>query len=452
MEKVITEPPRNPFTDSATASRATSIQINSCASQRSEGPSSSGLRPLARRRLQSYRLKGEYEQPWKDDPRLYRTRCGNYIIWGCIAVGIVLSGYINYSVTRKVPKQSYCLILDDHFQTLDTNVWNHEVQVNGFGNGVFDWTTSDNQNSYVDAEGLHIVPTLTTETTKITSDQILDGFSLNLTKAHGDGSCTGTSNDECSVRSNHTLGTILPPVRSARLNTRGTKSIRYGRVEVTAKFPTGDWLWPAIWMMPVNDTYGSWPASGEIDIAESRGNDVNYPLDGRDVISSSMHWGPTAQTDSFWRATRGKALRRTDFSQGFHIFGLQWSQDYLFTYVDSPLQQVLYWTFEKDRTMWEKGVFAGMTINSSLVRDPWSSHGRPNTPFDQPFYLVLNVAVGGRNGWFRDGVGNKPWTDSGNSALDFYEALPTWYPTWPNSSSRGMTVQSVRMWQEGACP
>jgi hypothetical protein len=44
-------------------------------------------------------------------------------------------------------------------------------------------------------------------------------------------------------------------------------------------------------MMPVNDTYGGWPASGEIDIAESRGNDVDYPDGGRDIVSSSLHWG-----------------------------------------------------------------------------------------------------------------------------------------------------------------
>jgi hypothetical protein len=46
-----------------------------------------------------------------------------------------------------------------------------------------------------------------------------------------------------------------------------------------------------IGMVPVNDTYGGWPASGEIDIAESRGNDVDYPDGGRDIVSSSLHWG-----------------------------------------------------------------------------------------------------------------------------------------------------------------
>lgn len=55
--------------------------------------------------------------------------------------------------------------------------------------------------------------------------------------------------------------------------------------------------------------------------------------------------------------------------------------------------------------MWKKGHFAGSSENSSLLVDPWSQTGRPNTPFDQPFYLILNVAVGGTNGYFQDGVG-----------------------------------------------
>lgn len=150
---------------------------------------------------------------------------------------------------------------------------------------------------------------MTAETTPITIDQIFDGFALNLTKAGGDGSCTGTKIRECSIRSNATSGTIIPPVRSARLNTRGKKSITYGRVEVVAKLPVGDWIWPAICelrghffcritaclyssgMMPEESVYGPWPASGEIDIMESRGNEVGYELGGRDVISSTVHWG-----------------------------------------------------------------------------------------------------------------------------------------------------------------
>ena len=65
---------------------------------------------------------------------------------------------------------------------------------------------------------------------------------------------------------------------SARISTRNytNGAIKYGKVEVNAKLPTGDWLWPALWMLPVNDTYGPWPRSGEIDIMKSRGNGPEY--------------------------------------------------------------------------------------------------------------------------------------------------------------------------------
>jgi beta-glucanase (GH16 family) len=139
------------------------------------------------------------------------------------------------------------------------------LQINGFGTGSFDWTTNDPKNSYVDSQGLHIVPTLTTESTSITAEQLLNGqvqylfshpsnrcrYTLNLTRAGGDGSCTAdatssTYAEACSITSNGTSKTIIPPVRSARLTTKGKKNIRYGKIEVVAKLPAGDWLWPAI--------------------------------------------------------------------------------------------------------------------------------------------------------------------------------------------------------------
>jgi beta-glucanase (GH16 family) len=164
------------------------------------------------------------------------------------------------------------------------------LQIGGYGSGSFDWTTSSERNAYTDQNGLHIVPTLTTDA-GISKEQILNGYTLNLTKSGGDGSCTGSENNQCSIRSNSSTGTVIPPVQSARLTTKGKKSIRYGRVEVTAKLPVGDWLWPAIWMMPEDDTYGPWPASGEIDIMESRGNNNTYEKGGRDTYTSTLHWG-----------------------------------------------------------------------------------------------------------------------------------------------------------------
>jgi len=75
---------------------------------------------------------------------------------------------------------------------------------------------------------------------------------LNLTSSGGDGSCTADPDNnpdyitQCSIASNITDRIMINPVRSARLTTQGKKNILYGRVEVTAKLPKGDWLWPAI--------------------------------------------------------------------------------------------------------------------------------------------------------------------------------------------------------------
>lgn len=84
--------------------------------------------------------------------------------------------------------------------------------------------------------------------------------------------CTAANFTSCTITSNASTGAVLPPVRSARLTTQLSRNIQFGRVEIRARMPRGDWLWPALWMMPVNETYGPWPASGEIDIIEARGN------------------------------------------------------------------------------------------------------------------------------------------------------------------------------------
>lgn len=155
--------------------------------------------------------------------------------------------------------------MDDSFSTINPAFWSHEIQTGGYGfvpfslassqiknltrtfrTGSFDWTTDDAANSYVNSEGLHIRPTLTNMTTKITNAQIDDGYTVNLTST---GECTSSVVSNCAIHSNRTLGTVIPPVRSARMTTKGKKSIRYGKVEVTARLPKGDWIWPAIWFV-----------------------------------------------------------------------------------------------------------------------------------------------------------------------------------------------------------
>ena len=288
---------------------------------------------------------------------------------------------------------------------------------------------------YIEDGLLYIKPTLQDEAL-IVQDNVIDLIA--------EGLCTSAAYSDCVVSTNITNGTIVPPAKSGRVNTRPGASIAYGRVEVTAKIPKGDWLWPAIWLMPVTDTYGAWPASGEIDIMESRGNNHSYVLGGNDVVSSALHWGPDPSADAWAQSNNHKSALHHEFGDDFHTFGLEWTKDYLFTYVDTRLNQVFYNAFSQP--LWGQGNFPFASINGTRYVDPWSQTGRKNTPFDQKFYLILNVAVGGENGWFLDGHDGKPWVDSSPTArTDFWKARDQWHPTWGNE---GMVVKRVRMWEQ----
>lgn len=164
---------------------------------------------------------------------------------GFTIVGLGLGAYIIWTGWTSVDNPDYCIVFEDDFSNgINPDNWSFEVEVGGFGAHSFDWTTNDKSNAYTDETGLHIVPTLTTETTSITESQLLNGYTLNLTAKH---ECTGAGSDSCVKHSNATLGAIINPVRSARLITKGKHNIRYGKVEVKAQLPKGDWLWPAIW-------------------------------------------------------------------------------------------------------------------------------------------------------------------------------------------------------------
>lgn len=274
---------------------------------------------------------------------------------------------------------------------------------------------------------------------------LIDGNNvINLTS---DGTCTSDILTNCVSITNSSAGTIVQPVKSGRINTKAGATIKYGRVQVTAKLPEGDWLWPAIWMLPVNDTYGAWPLSGEIDIAESRGNNHTYAQGGNNIVSSTLHWGPNPANDAFWRTNVKRTALHTTYAASENTFGLEWSQKYLFTYVNSILLQVLYTNF--NQPLWQRGGFPSFDSNGTRLVDVWDQSGDINAPFDQKFYLILNVAVGGTNGWFADGKSGKPWQDASPTAKnDFWAARDAWYPTWTAAGAGQMEVSKVEMWQQ----
>jgi beta-glucanase (GH16 family) len=390
------------------------------------------------------------DKPWieKKDPYI---RISYFLTYAFMFLGVIASGiliFLSYKATPKLPP--LCLVLDDEFDTLNLQTWNREVDLGGFGNGQFEMTTESDANSYVKDGKLYITPTLTADV--IGQDKVLNGYTYNLT------SCTNLINDgkgnkipnpnACGAVSNSTSGKIIPPIMSARLNTKGHAAIQYGKVTVRAKLPRGDWLWPAIWMLPVNDTYGPWPMSGEIDIMESRGNDPSYPKQGRNYVRSTLNWGPTVDLNAGAKTYGWWFERRTSYDQGFHDFSVEWTEDYMYMYIDTRLHRAVDLRF--DVPFFERGDFPQVITNGTeqiVLQNPWI-HGPNSAPFDQQFYLVLNVAVGGTNGWFPDGAGNKPWLDGSLTAVrDFYSKQDDWLPTWGTTEDRSMIVESVKMWQ-----
>ncbi|PPQ99378.1 hypothetical protein CVT24_009208 [Panaeolus cyanescens] len=409
------------------------------------------------------------EKPWaeKRDPA---TRWAYIITYGAILIGVIGGAARCFFGFLDVPTLSgnLCVVMDENFDSPDgvfgeNGKFFREVDMSGFGNGDFSMATGSETNSNVKNGRLYITPTLTRD--EIGDAAVDDGYIYNITgcsfnitqgisytsslptQSHN-GSAIGSDQTfdlagytrACSAVSNITAGTIINPVQSARLTTRKTASIRYGRVEVRAKIPTGDWLWPAIWMLPVDNTYGPWPISGEIDIMEARGNGPSYPKQGSDFVRGSLNWGPLTWLNGVYKTTGWWRLRRGTYDQDFHTYALEWDQDFMRIYVDTRLHHML--DLRVKRSFFELGDFPGVVQNGTdavILTNPWSN-GTKTAPFDQPFYLILNIAVGGTNGWFPDG-NEKPWLDGSRTAMaDFWRMRGDWLPTWPTDVEKRSMV------------
>ncbi|XP_064599317.1 beta-1,3-glucan-binding protein-like [Liolophura sinensis] len=322
------------------------------------------------------------------------------------------------------------LILEDHFDTLNLTEWEHEVTASGGGNWEFQIYSQEEVNSYVRDNTLFIKPTLT-------SDKFGEAFlyngTLNMTELFG--KCTQSDFYGCFREGKYG---VINPIMSARIITK--KSFKYGRVEIWAKMPRGDWIWPAMWFLPKNWEYGTWPRSGEIDLVEVRGN-RHYGDIGIGTMGSTLHWGPVWNVNGYRLTTQERhAKPKWTFADGFHKYVLDWDYTHIRTYVDDelvldmPTPEEGYWKF---------GGFSG--------EDIWAKGGR-DAPFDKEFYLILNVAIGGKLGYFPDDVPNeghkKPWAnDSPRAADEFWAAKDDWYPTWIHEDA-ALQVKSVKIWEK----
>lgn len=248
---------------------------------------------------------------------------------------------------------------------------------------------------------------------------------------------------DCQASSNLTLGTIIPPVQTASLNTNGTFAFKYGRVEVRARMPTGAWLAPSIKLLPRDNFYGAWPASGEIDVFQSKGNIPTSRAEKfSDTMRSILHWGTVKDMDMAFKDNGIFQLFRNWFNQDYYTLGLDWDENGITTWVNNPTKKVMNVNFKNpaiERYVW------GTNGASSNV---WSTSSTNAAPFDQDFFLQRDVAAGGTDGWFSSS--GQPWSNGDpNAATSFWGSRASWQKTWPSDpTQRGMAIDSVRVYQQ----
>lgn len=169
---------------------------------------------------------------------------------------------------------------------------------------------------------------------------------------------------------------------SAKLKTRkrdGSELFakKYGRFEMRAKLPTGQGVWPAFWMLPQDEKYGGWASSGEIDILEARGQKPGEILG---TLHFGSRWPANAEASKTFALPAGKTIAE------FHEYALEWEPGEIRWLFDGE-------KFATQNSWWSSSKTDGSNgakPASEADLNPWPA------PFDQPYYLILNVAVGGK--------------------------------------------------------
>ena len=198
----------------------------------------------------------------------------------------------------------------------------------------------------------------------------VNGGSLNLVGLYKPGeTCTGN--------------TKTGDFTSGFVQTKGKADFKYGYIEARIKMPKNKSTWPGFWMSPSDKKYGEWPNSGEIDIVETKGSNYKF-------AASDAHWRdkntPTGQTGG--HRSRQGIIPSTKFdthnTTEWHTYGVKWTEGKLEYFIDGELHNT---------------ITEFMNSNST---------GNPNGPFDQNFFLRLNLAIGGN-------YIDAPWNDAHNS-------------------------------------
>lgn len=276
----------------------------------------------------------------------------------------VTEGVIEINIVGDTLKEA-----DETFNVVLSNPTNATI-VTGTGTATI---RNDDTYIFVPSEGYE-TPTTYTGYEKVWQDEF-DGTTLDLTSWGFDVGGGGWGNNELQYYTNNrpdnvylSNGKLIIQAKkeafsgreytSTRLLTKGKREFTFGRIDIRAKLPVAQGLWPALWMLGKKIDQTSWPACGEIDIMELVGKEPNN-------VYGTMHWA--AANGSRVLDTKKYTLPSGTYADKFHVFSLVWEADKIEIFMDD----ISYSKFDKSKV------------------------GGAAYPFNEPFFLIFNLAVGG---------------------------------------------------------
>lgn len=317
------------------------------------------------------------------------------------------------------------LLFEDNFDKLDSTKWNHEIRIPQSSDDYQFVVFMDKlKNCHVSDGKLNIMPSLSTDILGNEKEQIRNGI-FNLGEL-----CTAyiDRSRECKRKAQYYQ--ILPPIVSAKINTKHNFSFRYGKVEIRAKLPRGDWMFPLILLEPLENYYGIGNyMSGQVRIAYNRGNKNLLDADAVDISNSALY-------SSIVMSNVEKHRKMINYNyhlyldSKFYVYTMTWTKDYFEMAVDGRV----YAKIEEDFSKTLKNLHGIGRTNSKMA------------PFDREFYLSLGVSVGGHCDFPDDIHSNgqpKPWKNRDPKAeLRFWEDASNWSKTWQS----GLEVDYIRVY------